>query len=150
MNVTTLLSKETIHLSLEAGTKEECIAQMADSLAKTGVLSNKDQFVEAVIQREAVGSTGVGFGFAIPHGKSAGVAQPGLAFARLTQPLDWQSIDGQDVNMLFMIAVPEEKAGNEHLQILAALSRKLIHEEFRNRLAQAQSAEEIMDILHDM
>lgn len=147
MDLTSLLKKETILLPLEVQSKEECIDKMAESLVQSGSVKDKDIYVTAVLEREIKGSTGIGFGVAIPHGKSNGVAEPGLSFARLAKPIDWQSLDGSPVSMVFMIAVPEEQVGNEHLKILMAISRKLIHEDFRNQLLEAKESDEIVSIL---
>jgi PTS system fructose-specific IIA component len=147
MHLSDLLKKETILLSLDAKNREECIDKMVESMVEAGFVTDKSVYMEAVMSREETGTTGIGFGVAIPHGKSKGVAEPGLAFARLTQPIDWKSMDGNPVSVVFLIAVPEEKVGNEHLQILIAISRKLIHEKFRNQLKEAGSAQDIIDIL---
>lgn len=150
MNLTSLLTDKTILLSLDVQTKEECIDKMAESMLAAGFVKDKAEYVKAVLAREELSSTGVGFGVAIPHGKSNGVAAPGLAYAKLAQPIDWQSLDGSPVSIVFLIGVPEEKAGNEHLQILAALSRKLIHEEFRNQLLSADSPEQVIKVIENV
>ncbi|TCS83846.1 PTS sugar transporter subunit IIA [Tepidibacillus fermentans] len=147
MDLSTLIKEETISLSLEATDKKDVISKMANKMAQAGYISDVNLYTEAVFTREEKGSTGIGFQVAIPHGKSKGVSKPGLAFARLAQPTEWQSLDGQPVSMVFLIAVPEEQAGNEHLQILAALSRKLIHEEFRNQLMSAKTAQEVLSLI---
>ncbi|WP_003544255.1 PTS sugar transporter subunit IIA [Desulfotomaculum nigrificans] len=147
MKLVEILKHETIQLSLDVKTKEECIQQMAEQMVKTGAVTNKEAYVQTVLEREQKGTTGVGFGVAIPHGKSDGVAAPALGFAKLAHPVDWQSLDGNPVSIVFLIAVPAEQAGNEHLQILAAIARKLIHEEFRNRLKEAKSPEEVLQVL---
>ncbi|WP_379131791.1 PTS sugar transporter subunit IIA [Paenibacillus sp. sgz500958] len=150
MNIHELLTEDTVFLPLEVGSKEEIIAQMAEGLKMSGSVTDTAKYVLDVLTREGTGSTGIGFGVAIPHGKSAGVAKPGLAVARLDGPADWDSLDGTPVSIVFLIAVPKENVGNEHLQILVALSRKLIHEDFRNSLLQAGSKQEIIDILKNM
>ncbi|EGL83118.1 putative PTS IIA-like nitrogen-regulatory protein PtsN [Caldalkalibacillus thermarum TA2.A1] len=147
MNLKELLKEEAIQLSLSAETKEEYIRKLASVLHETGAVSDKEQYVQKVLEREQMGSTGVGFGVAIPHGKSRGVQSPGLAFARLTAPIDWDALDGQPVKNVFLIAVPEEQAGDAHLKILASLSRKLMHENFRQQLNQAETAEDIFSAL---
>lgn len=147
MELTTLLHEKTIFLPLEVQTKEECLRKMTDGLVQAGFIIDSNIYLDAVFTRENLGSTGVGFGVAIPHGKSAGVSTAGLAFALLANPTDWQSLDGNPVSIVFLIAVPEEKAGNEHLQILAALSRKLIHEDFRDKLLAVKTADEVHRIL---
>ncbi|MRN53627.1 PTS sugar transporter subunit IIA [Paenibacillus monticola] len=150
MNIHELLTEETIFLPLETGTKETIIAQMTEGLKLSGSVTDAEQYVRDVLIREATGSTGIGFGVAIPHGKSSGVAKPGLALARLSEPTDWDSLDGTPVSIVFLIAVPQENVGNEHLKILVALSRKLIHDEFRESLLNASTKQELIDILKNM
>ncbi|MBO8162901.1 MAG: PTS sugar transporter subunit IIA [Brevibacillus sp.] len=149
MDVSSLIKDETILLSLAAVDKKDCIGRMAERLLQAGCITDLPAYVQAVEEREAAGSTGIGFGVAIPHGKSSGVKRPGLAFARLREPIEWDSLDGQPVSLVFMIAVPEHQAGNEHLQILAALSRKLMHDEFRQQLQASDSATAIVQLLHE-
>lgn len=147
MNISELLSTESIFLPSTATTREEAIQQMASGMKASGAVTDEASYVDAVMAREQQSSTGIGFGVAIPHGKSAGVAKAALAFSRFAEPIDWESLDDQPAQIAFMIGVPEANAGNEHLQILVALSRKLIHEEFRAELINAQSKQEIIDIL---
>ncbi|WP_339063924.1 fructose PTS transporter subunit IIA [Tepidibacillus marianensis] len=147
MELSTLIKEETIALSLDASNKKEAITKLANIMTNAGYISEINVFTEAVLTREEKGSTGIGFQVAIPHGKTKGVSKPGLAFATLAHPIDWDSLDGKPVSMFFLIAVPEEQAGNEHLQILAALSRKLIHEEFRNQLMSAKTVQEVLDLI---
>ncbi|WP_223066703.1 PTS sugar transporter subunit IIA [Paenibacillus caui] len=151
MNIHDLLTEQTIFLPLEtSASKEDIIRQMAAGFKEAGVVEDTEKYVQAVLAREQSSSTGIGFGVAIPHGKSAGVVKAGLAFAKLAEPAEWQSLDEQPVSIVFMIAVPEANVGNEHLQILVALSRKLIHEDFRNKLLHASSAEEVIDTIKNM
>src|SRR6476620_5266310 len=120
MNVHELLDNKAVFIPLEVSDKTEIIKTMAKGLADAGVVTDVDAYVQAVLTREESGSTGVGFGVAIPHGKSAGVAKAGIAYAKLANPSDWQSLDGEPVSIVFMIAVPEANVGNEHLQILVS------------------------------
>lgn len=150
MTITELLDARSVKIPLTAQSKEEAIRLLVDSLADGGSLSDKAAYLEAVLQREATGSTGIGFGVAIPHGKSPGVAKAGIAFAKLSQPLEWASLDGNPVQAVFMIAVPEEAAGNEHLKILISISRKLIDEEFRGKLLAAANYDELAALLADV
>lgn len=147
MNIHDLLTEETIFLPLESGSKEDVIRRMVEGLQKTGAVTDAESYVQAVLTREQSSSTGIGFGVAIPHGKSSGVARAGLAFAKMAEPTEWESLDDQPVSIVFLIAVPAENVGNEHLQILVALSRKLIHEDFRNSLLQAKTPAEVTEVL---
>ncbi|AZK47614.1 PTS sugar transporter subunit IIA [Paenibacillus lentus] len=147
MKIIELMNEEAILMPLNAANKENCIHAMIDALAESGAVTDKTAYLEAVMNREQMSSTGIGFRVAIPHGKSAGVTAPALAFAQLTEPLDWESIDGQPVSIVFMIAVPEQSQGNEHLQILVALSRKLMDDEFRNQLLAVRERKELIELL---
>jgi len=149
MELAALIKEEAIVLHLQAQSKQEAIDQMIERLNHLGYLSDVDAYQKAVLDRENQGSTGIGFGVAIPHGKSKGVKTSGLAFARLAKPIDWQSLDGNPVSMFFLIAIPEENAGNEHLQILAAISRKMIHEAFRTKLMAAKTPKDLLQILKE-
>ncbi len=150
MTVNELLDAKSVKIPLSAPSKEEAIRLLVDSLAEGGSVSDKAAYLEAVLQREATGSTGIGFGVAIPHGKSPGVAKAGIAFAKLAQPLEWASLDGNPVQVVFMIAVPQEAAGNEHLKILIAISRKLIDEEFRGKLIAVANYDQLAALLADI
>lgn len=147
MDIANLLSKESIFIGLETGSREECLDVLIEGMNKAGKIADKKIYLDAVLEREGKGSTGVGFGVAIPHGKSAGVAAPGLAFARLSKPVDWNSLDGKPAEIVFLIGVPEKDAGNEHIKILVAISRKLIHEEFREKLLNVKTPEDVIAIL---
>ncbi|MFC0214564.1 PTS sugar transporter subunit IIA [Paenibacillus chartarius] len=147
MNISDIISKDSIRLDVEATSKQEAIEQMAGLLASAGHVSDAAQFVSDVLAREATGSTGIGFGVAIPHGKSAGVASPGLSFVKFKEPVEWNSLDQQPVVMAFLIGVPYDHAGQEHLKILTTLARKLIHESFREQLKGAATADDILQAL---
>ncbi len=91
-------------------------------------------------------TTGVGNGVAIPHGKSPSVKEPSLVFARSDKGVDFASFDDKPAKLFFMIAVPEESS-DEHLKVLAQLSRKLMHEDFRNYLLNVNSKEEVLEFI---
>jgi PTS system fructose-specific IIA component len=150
VNILELLHDEAIFLPLEAGDKFEVIKTMVQGLAKTGSVQDASAYEQAVLTREATGSTGIGFHVAIPHGKSDGVVKPALAFAKLATPTEWASLDGNPVTSVFMIAVPAAAASNEHLQILIALSRKLMNEEFRENLQNIATVADLKALLADL
>jgi fructose-specific phosphotransferase system IIA component len=147
MNMTSLMHEQSILIPCTATDKKSAIEAMVDALERSGALTDKAAYLEAVLAREATGSTGIGFGVAIPHGKSSGAGKPALAFAKFSQPIDWNSLDGEPVQAAFMIAVPQEAAGNEHLKILIAISRKMIDEQFRSQLLEADNAEQLDALL---
>jgi len=146
---TMLINKNLITLHLDSRTKEETIRKMAQMAADEGRVVNIEDYVKAVLRREEEYSTAVGFGVAIPHGKTDAVKEPLLAFARVNN-IEWGAPDGKPVNMVFLIGVPESQAGTEHLKILANISRKLMKQEFRDSLNNAKTPEDILNVLGEV
>ncbi|WP_094604466.1 PTS system mannose-specific EIIBCA component [Sporomusa silvacetica DSM 10669] len=150
MEILNIIKEETVFLELNASSRDECLQVMIDGMEKAGFVNDKAVYLAAVNEREQKGSTGIGFGVAIPHGKSSGVASAGLAFARLANPVEWNSLDGKPVQIIFLIGVPDKDTGNEHMKILIALSRKLIHEDFRKKLLAVSSSAELYAVLQSI
>ncbi|MDK2902204.1 MAG: fructose system component [Clostridiales bacterium] len=138
-----LINENLIDMNLEANTKEEVIKKLAQMAYKEGRVNDIDRYIEAVLKREAEYSTSVGFGVAIPHGKTDAVNEPFLGFAKV-KGIDWSAPDEKPVDLIFIIGVPEAQAGNEHLKILAKLSRRLMKDDFRQLLRQASSKTDIL------
>lgn len=148
MKIKDIFEKSLIIQELEAKTKEAVIAEMVEKLDCTGKLTNKQVYHQAVLDRESEYSTGIGMGIAIPHGKSSGVNETALVFARSRAGVDFDSMDGEPTHLLFLIAVPEA-ANDDHLKILGALSAKLMHKSVRESLMEAKSYEEVMAVFED-
>lgn len=140
-----LISGNLVCFDVEASTKEEVIRILAEKMAEDGRLTDTEQYVQAVLDREQHYSTGVGFEVATPHAKTDAVKLPSLAFARLTNPIQWD--EDETASLIFQIGVPAADGGNRHLEILAKLSRNLIHEEFREQLAQATTAQQVIELV---
>lgn len=146
MKITGLMTKDIMCLDLESTKKKEVIKELSQMLFDADKVSNLDKFVTEIESREQLGTTGVGYGVAIPHAKTKFVKTPALAFGKSSQGIDYDSMDGEDAHIFFMIAAPADGA-NLHLQTLAKLSRKLIDEDFRDRLHKATTKEEVLEIL---
>ena len=142
-----LLDERSIDLSLSAGSKDDAIERMIDLIGASGALTDRDLLIKAVRAREEAGTTGLGDGIAIPHGKCDGVDRPALAFARSDEGVKWGAPDGSLANLVFLIAVPEAAAGDEHLRILASLARSLVKADFRGRLMAASNPQEVHEVL---
>jgi PTS system nitrogen regulatory IIA component len=140
-----ILKENYIKFDLAATEKEAAINELAELLSDADVLTDKNAYLRSVMLREEESTTGIGFGVAIPHGKSAAVKEPALAFAKSTDGISWNSMDGQPVHLMFLIAVPES-SNDEHLRILSQLARKLMHEEVREALLNADSAASVYRI----
>ncbi|MCL6453896.1 MAG: fructose PTS transporter subunit IIA [Alicyclobacillus sp.] len=129
-------------MAVDGASQEDVIRAVVRRAEELGKVTDAEQTVRAVLQREAESTTGFGKGVAIPHGKTSAVTEPVLLFAKLKQPVDWKSLDDQPVTMLFLILVPETSAA-EHLKILAKLARKLMHDDFVEALRGFQTATEL-------
>lgn len=141
-----LFSPETITMDLKGETKDEVIQEMADLLEADGVLKDKEAYIQAIYEREKQSTTGMGMGIAIPHAKTSAVKVPRAAVGISKKGFDFDSEDGKPAHIIFMIAVTE-KDQNLHLDTLAKLSGKVMHEEFREALKNAESKEKIMELL---
>lgn len=143
------LSEDTVLLDVDGASRDDVVRRLVELGAATGQVRDVDTVVAAALARETQGTTGVGQGIAIPHAKSAEVSAPLVAFARSTEGVEWESMDGEPAHLVFLIAVPEEQAGDEHLRILATLSRALTKAEFRDALLRAGSRTEVLRVLAD-
>ncbi|GGX76665.1 fructose-specific PTS transporter subunit EIIC [Streptomyces hiroshimensis] len=130
------LTVRTVRPRLAARGKEAAIREMAGLLAASGHVDDVDGLVAAALAREEMGTTGLGEEIAIPHAKTDAVSAPVVGFAR-SEGIEWGALDGTKARLIFMIAVPSAAAGDEHLRILAMLSRKLMDPGFRERLLSA-------------
>jgi fructose-specific PTS system IIA-like component len=120
-----------IEISSDATSKEEAIKDAIDLLHIAGRTEDPREVEDAVWAREATYSTAMGFGFAVPHGKSTTITGPSLAFLKLNKPIDWGSRDGGPVSLVFLLAVPADDQSGAHMKVFAKLARKLMHEDFR-------------------
>lgn len=142
-----VITEELINLDMKSMNKEDAIKELAKKVFQSGRIDNYDQYIESVFERESMTSTGIGFQIAIPHGKCKTVKSTTVAFGRLNDDIEWQSLDGLGARFIFLLAIPETCHGDEHLRIIAHLSRKLIHEDFREKLAVATKPQEIVQLL---
>ena len=140
-----VLKPAFINFDLQATDKLAAISELANTFVSEGVVTNVSVYLKAVMKREEESTTGIGFGVAIPHGKSAAVTEPSLAFGRSQTGIQYDSMDGKPVHLMFLIAVPET-SNDEHLRILSKLSRKLMHEDVRQKLMTVTNIEEIYQI----
>jgi fructose PTS system EIIBC or EIIC component len=146
MKITDLLQESRILLQLQAENKVDLFKELSDLLKRDGLLSDQEAYLQALRKREEEGTTGIGDGVAIPHGRSSAVVRPALALGLSRGGIEYDSLDGKPVHIVFMIAVPEE-ANDEHLRVLALLSRLLMNEEVREGLLSAQSTKEVIALI---
>ena len=143
MKITDLLSTSAIKINGSANSKEELISKMVDLMANNGNIINKEEYKRVVLEREKEGTTGIGEGIAIPHGKTDAVSKPGLAAMVVPNGVDFDSLDGQPAKLIFLIAAPNTK-DNVHLDVLSRLSTLLMDTRFREELLNAETPAEFM------
>ncbi|WSK70519.1 fructose-specific PTS transporter subunit EIIC [Streptomyces sp. NBC_01276] len=144
------LTARTVKPELVSDSKEAAIREMAEMLATTGNVRDVDELVRVALAREAQGTTGLGESIAIPHAKTDAVTRPTVGFARSAEGIEWGALDGTKARLVFMISVPEAAAGDEHLRILALLSRKLMDTGFRDRLRGAPDRAAVLEVLREI
>ncbi|RMD96683.1 MAG: PTS sugar transporter subunit IIA [Calditrichaeota bacterium] len=143
MKLVDILSEETIKVPLENKEKFAIIEELVDTLMKADKILDRDKVLKAILDREAVMSTGVGDGVAIPHGKSDGAPNIVAALGVAPEPVDFQAIDNKPVQLIWLLIGPPGKTG-PHLKALSRISRLMHKKEFRDRLIHASSASEIL------
>lgn len=146
MKITALLRKESIALHKKPQDKAAAIDVLVELMAKSGNLKDKGKFKQAILAREQLSSTGIGEGIAIPHGKSDAVKRAGLAAMVVPEGVDFASVDGEKVRLLFMIAVPEQ-GSDLHLEVLERLAAMLMDADFRQKLLDAPSPVAFLEVI---
>lgn len=146
MKITDLLTKESIDLNVKASNKKDVIEKAVDLMEHNGNIKDKAEYLKLVMKREEEGTTGVGEEIAIPHGKGEVIAKPGLAAMVIPDGVDFESLDGKPIKLLFLIAAPDNKE-NVHLEVLSRLSTLLMDEKFRKELINAKTKEEFLEII---
>jgi len=146
MRLTEILKPENIKVPLEAKTKNDAIAELVQVLASSGQVTDPKKVLDAVLEREATRTTGIGNGLAIPHGKCPGTKDLVMAIGKPAQQIDFQSIDGRPVSVIWMLASPPEKTG-PHIHALARISRLMTIDKFQQALRLAKTPQEVFDAI---
>ncbi|PON00839.1 PTS mannose transporter subunit IIABC [Bacillus halotolerans] len=148
--LTDIMSIDLIEPTLSGETRDDIIDEMIQKLSRTGMLHSESGFKQAIMNREQEGTTAIGMNIAIPHGKSDAVKKPSIVFGIKRSGIDWNSLDGSEAKLIFMIAVPKDSGGNQHLKLLQMLSRKLMDDNYRERLLSVQTKEEAYKLLDEI
>ncbi|HKJ77587.1 MAG TPA: PTS IIA-like nitrogen regulatory protein PtsN [Gammaproteobacteria bacterium] len=146
MHVSDILTVERTANDVPAGSKKRLLEKVSSLIAHSDPNLSEVEVFESLLSRERLGSTGVGRGVAIPHGRLAGVDRTVGAFVRLDEPVDYDAVDGQPVDLLFALLVPENST-EEHLQLLATLAEMFSDEELLKRLHEAESPDTLHELL---
>ncbi|MBM7557600.1 PTS sugar transporter subunit IIA [Halanaerobacter jeridensis] len=145
MKISELLDENLIELNLKGEVKEEVLAEMVELLKEEDKITDKDKFYQTILEREQEGTTGLGRGVAIPHGKSEVVNDLALVFGRSQAGIDFNSRDGQPVHLFFMVA-DYEGHSPEYLEMVAQLTKNVRQDDYREELLTAESEEEIIAV----
>ena len=148
MKLVDFLCPEAITVELKAQGKQDVLEELCRHLADAKKLSDPAQMVQVLMEREALGSTGIGQGVAIPHGKTNAVAEQVAALGISRRGVDFEALDGEPVHIIFLLIAPTDAAGN-HLKALAKISRLLKDKFFRQALRDSKSADEILKIIKE-
>ena len=146
MKITDLIDEKSIMLNGKANSKNEAIDKLVDLMMENGNIKNKEEYKNVVLKREEEGTTGIGEGIAIPHGKTEAVTKPGLAAMVVPDGVDFASLDGSPAKLLFLIAAPDTK-DNVHLDVLSRLSTLLMDTNFRQALYDAKNPKEFLECI---
>lgn len=146
LSIDDITGEALVTLNLDSTDRWAAIDQLAGLLEADGRLTDRAAYVQAVREREEGSGTGMEMGIAIPHGKSAGVAQPSVAFGRCPSGVDFGAGDGTPADLVFLIAAPDGDS-DLHVTLLSRLARKLVHDEFRDALRDAATPADVIDII---
>lgn len=148
MRLSEMLKPQNIKLALDATTKTDAIRELVDLLTANGEVADPKKVLEAVLEREATRTTGIGNGLAIPHGKCTGTDHLVMAVGKAKQPIDFQAIDGRPVTWIWLLTSPPDKTG-PHIHALARISRLMTIDKFRSSLATAETSEQVYGIIEE-
>ncbi|RLC32522.1 MAG: PTS sugar transporter subunit IIA [Deltaproteobacteria bacterium] len=142
MKLSEMIKEENIILELKAKDKKGVLEELAGVIARQEPSVDKEALVRVLLEREQLGTTGIGDGVAIPHGKLNGIEHPVISFGRSRKGLDFESMDGQPTFIFFLLVAPDNSSG-VHLQVLAKIAKMLKSRPFRDKLMEADSTEAI-------
>jgi len=148
MKITSILTQDLIKVNIPGDSKEDVINAIIDLAATSQKIKDVEKVRQAIFEREKIMSTGVGKGFAIPHGKTDAVTDIVAAFGVTEKPIDYQSLDHEPVRLLFLLIGKDSLVG-AHIKLLSRISRLMNKEDLRSRLLQVSNAAEILQILKD-
>jgi len=148
MRILDFLEKDSIELNLKAKNKKEAIEEIVEILKKKNAIIDKDITIESLLEREELGSTGVGQGIAIPHSKTKGVKELIGAFAISKNGVEFDALDGEPVNIFFLLLAPEGAAG-VMLKALARVSKFLKNKYYRKKILEASDKEAVIQIIEE-
>lgn len=141
-----VIKREHVFIGMDFRDKQDCLHTIAEKAVELGLCNDVEGAYQGFLFRESQGTTGLEDGFAIPHTRCDAVVKSGIIFMKSNQALEWEALDDQPVNVMIALIVPQD-GSNEHIRLLASLSRMLIKKDFREALRNSQSEDEIFELL---
>ncbi|MCK9362654.1 MAG: PTS sugar transporter subunit IIA [Syntrophales bacterium] len=148
MKITEMLKREFVLEELKGTNKEEVLAELSGVFKKVGLVMDPEEMLKILLARESLGSTGIGDGVAIPHGKMAGLKEMVVSFGRSREGIDFEAMDHSPVHLFFLLMAPENSAGL-HLKVLAKISRMLKDPVFRKKLMEAKLHDDLFAVISE-
>lgn len=148
MKISDILSPEVVEVDLNVADKDDSIRKIIEISARSGKILDIKKVTDTIFERERLVSTGVGKGFAIPHGKTDAITDIVASFVVTKEPIDFDSIDGEPVRFIFLL-IGKETLLNTHIKLLSRISRLMNKEEFRDKLLDAKSKDEVLNIFRE-
>jgi fructose-specific phosphotransferase system IIA component len=148
MNLEKYINERCTIFDLKSNNKEDAIRELADHMNKCGLVKNSSRYAKSVFKREREYTTGVGNGIAIPHGKCRSVQKPSIAFGKSGEGIAWDSLDGNPVHYIFLLAIPID-SNNDHLEMLSSLARKLMKDKVIESIAAADNYKSLIEAFED-
>lgn len=148
MKITDIVRKEHVIETLNAKNKRDVLAELSGVFLQSGISVNHEDIIKTLLEREKLGSTGIGDGIAIPHGKLAKLTELTVAFGRSMEGVEFNAMDGKPAHLFFLLLAPENTTG-QHLKALAKISKMLKDDIFRKKLMEAKSIDELYVIIAD-
>lgn len=146
MELSKVIKSELIKLNMEATTKEEVLEELTELLFKAKAISSKEDFLKDVYYRESIGTTGIGNGIAIPHGKSKFVNKTSIVIGKTKADIEWESLDEKPVRFIVLFAVTEEDKTTTHIKLLAQVASTLGDDDVCAELIKADLPEQVLNI----
>jgi len=147
MDITNMISTNTIELNVDLKSKEEVLNYITEILKKEKRITSKEETFKGYADREKQGTTGIGFGLAIPHCKTESVVNATIVFITLKNSIDWQALDDKPVNVVIGFAIPKKLSGTLYLEILSSLASNLMEEDFRDNLFSMNNKNDLIEFL---
>lgn len=148
MKITNILTEDLVRINLPGASKDEIIENLIAVAVASDKVKDKEKVRQAILDREKIMSTGVGKGFAIPHGKTDSISDILAAFAVTAEPIDYESLDNEPVRLIFLLVGKENLVGT-HIKYLSRISRLMNKDEFRDRLLASSSAAEVIELFRE-